>query len=100
MAAHGDRRNYRRVTESTPVHFQTIDTGQPIVAHNARSFTGEDHWCEICGEWVEPRGILSAILCPQCDAPWDKRYWETPTAPRARDAARLLEQAEVQKGTQ
>ena len=80
---HGDRRNYRKISTTTTTEFKTIDTNQPFAVQNTSFFTGEDHWCEICQEWVAPTGLFSAILCPKCDAPWDKRYWETPDAPKA-----------------
>ena len=82
MTTHGDRRNYRTITETRPVDFKTIDTGQSFTAFNSSSFTGEDHWCEICNEWVAPRGILSAILCPKCNATWDKKFWHSETEPQ------------------
>ena len=82
MSIHGDSRNHHYVTESNPVHFQTIDTGQPIVVHNSHSYSVSDRWCEVCKAWVEAKGIMGALLCPECDAPWNKSLWHSPAQPR------------------
>ena len=29
-----------------------------------------ERWCETCGKWVEAKGIMGGLLCPECTTPW------------------------------
>ena len=79
MTRHGENRKQYEVTESAPVHFRTIDDNQPITVFNSHSYTVAERWCEVCNEWVDAKGIMGALLCPQCNASWDKTLWYSPT---------------------
>ena len=83
MTSHGDERNRRQETERTTQTFHTIQ-GPPteVVAGMSHTRTVTERWCEVCDDWVTTYGIMGALLCPQCNATWDKSLWHSPTEPQ------------------
>jgi len=78
---HGDERNRGYRTETTYATWQTPQGPITVPAHG-QSYTVSERWCEVCGEWVEAKGIMGGLLCQKCYATWDKSLWYSPTQPQ------------------
>ena len=70
---HGQERNRRSGKDTTYGDFQTPEgmVRKPLTVHE---YIISERWCETCGEWVQAKGIMGALLCVKCGTPWDKRF--------------------------
>lgn len=73
---HGTERNKREQTDVTYTEYQVPGGRSFRAPMSSHTYTVTERWCEKCGAWVEAKGIIGALVCPECHAPWDKRYWE------------------------
>jgi hypothetical protein len=73
--AHGTERNRRQEREYDTVTYQ-IPGGETTIRYAAAIFTISERYCEVCGDWVEAKGIMGALLCVECSTPWDSRFRE------------------------
>ena len=72
---HGDSRNHRTETEMSHSEWQTPQ-GPVTVPTLSHTYTVSERWCEVCNEWVTAKGIMGALLCPECNTPWHPDFRE------------------------
>lgn len=71
MCNHGTKRNYRMKADMETFEFETPDGRHHSIKYAAHEYSVNDMFCVRCGDWVEAKGVMGALLCPVCCAPWD-----------------------------
>ena len=59
------------------------------IRYASKEETGNDRWCEVCGEWRPSMGVIGGILCKHCTTAWNATDEEIKVAIREK-TERLL----------
>lgn len=71
---HGESRNEHEQTDySDHATLSTSDGKLNLLVSNfTHTYSVADRYCGWCEQWVETRGIIGALVCPQCHHTWDE----------------------------